>query len=89
MRLVEAGNFSNTAAGLIGLGTKLPPQLGHTSFSFFFAQVEQKVHSNVQITASWLSGGKSLSQHSQLGLSSSILSPTVTPINNWSAHKVI
>jgi len=33
------------------------------------AQVTQNVHSNVQITASVLSGGKSLSQHSQFGLS--------------------
>ncbi|MFT7336682.1 MAG: hypothetical protein ACI92B_000001, partial [Marinobacter maritimus] len=32
----------------------------------------QNVHSNVQITASLESGGKSLSQHSQLGLNSSI-----------------
>ncbi|GAN00200.1 enoyl-CoA hydratase [alpha proteobacterium U9-1i] len=32
----------------------------------------QNVHSNVQIRASTLSGGKSLSQHSQFGRSSSI-----------------
>lgn len=32
----------------------------------------QNVHSNVQMTASLESGGKSLLQHSQLGLNSSI-----------------
>ncbi|MBX9822801.1 MAG: enoyl-CoA hydratase/isomerase family protein [Afipia birgiae] len=57
------------AAGLIGRGTKFPPQFGHTLPNTVSAQVTQNVHSNVQITASVLSGGKSLSQHSQFGLS--------------------
>ncbi|EFL87697.1 hypothetical protein R2A130_2847 [Ahrensia sp. R2A130] len=31
------------------------------------AQLLQNVHSNEQLRASWLSGGRSASQHSQLG----------------------
>jgi hypothetical protein len=34
-----------------------------------FAHVAQNVHSNVQIIAAMLSGGRSLSQHSQFGFS--------------------
>ena len=37
-----------------------------------FEQMAQNVHSNVQISASVDSGGKSISQHSQLGLNASI-----------------
>jgi hypothetical protein len=73
MRFVEAGFLASIAAGRIGRLAKLPPQFGHTPFNTSVAQSAQKVHSNVQIIASTLSGGKSLSQHSQLGLSSSIV----------------
>lgn len=44
------------------------------------AQPEQKVHSKEQILASVDSGGRSLSQHSQLGRNSSILSPR---LDDW------
>lgn len=54
----------------MGLVTKLPPQFGHTLFNTPSAQLLQKVHSKVQITASVDSGGRSLSQHSQFGLNS-------------------
>ncbi|WIG50903.1 MAG: Enoyl-CoA hydratase [Afipia sp.] len=47
----------------------MPPQFGHAPPNTVSAQVLQNVHSNVQITASLLSGGRSLSQHSQFGLS--------------------
>jgi hypothetical protein len=57
------------AAGLIGRGTKFPPQFGQAPPNTVSAQVVQNVHSNVQITAAPLSGGRSLSQHSQFGLS--------------------
>ncbi len=39
------------------------------------AQSEQKVHSKVQIIAPGRSGGRGVSQHSQLGRISSILLP--------------
>jgi hypothetical protein len=71
-RVVDAGLFFNADTGRIGRGTKLPEQLGQTLFNTVSAQFEQKVHSNVQITASFDSGGKSLSQHSQLGLNSNM-----------------
>ena len=58
-RCVEAGLFVNSATGRIGRGAKFPLQLGHTPFSTSVAQAVQKVHSNVQITASVDSGGKS------------------------------
>ena len=70
---MDAGLFFNAAVGLMGLLTKLPPQLGHILFNTPSAQLLQKVHSNVQITASVDSGGKSLLQHSQFGLNSNIL----------------
>jgi len=68
----DGGCFFNEDAGRIGLGEKLPPQFGHTPFNFLSTQSLQKVHSKVQIIASSESGGKSLSQHSQFGRSSSI-----------------
>jgi hypothetical protein len=43
--------------------------------SFDAAQAAQNVHSKVQMNASEDVGGSSASQHSQLGLSSSISSP--------------
>jgi hypothetical protein len=46
--------------------------LGQRPLSLFSAQEQQKVHSKVQIMASGASGGRSLSQHSQLGRSSSM-----------------
>jgi len=71
-RRVEAGSFSNLAAGRMGRGTRLPPQLGQTPFNFVSTQSAQKVHSYVQMRASLLSGGRSRSQHSQLGRNSSM-----------------
>ena len=71
-RLVDAGLFFNAARGLIGRLTKLPPQLGHWLFKTPSTQLAQNVHSKVHIRASVDSGGKSLSQHSQLGLNSNI-----------------
>jgi hypothetical protein len=41
-------------------------------FNISAVQVVQKVHSNVQMTASFELGGRSLSQHSQLGRSSNM-----------------
>jgi len=72
IRLVEGGDFASFEAGRMGRGAKFPPQLGHRPLSFSVAQSRQNVHSNVQIMASVASGGKSLSQHSQLGRSSSM-----------------
>ena len=73
-RSVEAGYFASIAGGRTGRRTSSPPQLGQRPPGRrLAAQSAQKVHSNEQIRASAASGGKSLSQHSQLGLSLSIL----------------
>lgn len=71
MRFVEAGLFANFAAGRLGRDTSSPPQFGQAPRSTPSAHETQNVHSNEQILASVDSGGKSLSQHSQFGLSSS------------------
>ena len=70
--LEDAGWDFNSSTGRIGRCTKLPPQFGQIPFKISVAHVIQNVHSNEQITASVDSGGKSLLQHSQLGLSSNI-----------------
>jgi hypothetical protein len=72
-RLRDAGNPSSFAAGLIGRRSNSPPQLGQRPCNTPSAQRRQNVHSNEQIMASCESGGKSVSQHSQLGLSKSIV----------------
>ena len=56
----------------MGRATKLPPQFGHLPARIWSAQFAQNVHSNEQILASGESGGRSLLQHSQQGLISSI-----------------
>jgi len=71
-RRIDGGLLTRLAAGRIGRGEKLPLQFGQTPFSLLSTQSRQKVHSNVQIIASVACGGKSLSQHSQLGRSSSM-----------------
>jgi hypothetical protein len=68
-RSVEAGNLASFSLGRIGRRSNSPPQFGQRPPSRVSAHVLQKVHSNEQITASIDSGGRSLSQHSQLGLS--------------------
>jgi len=72
MRLVEGGLFASLAAGRTGRGAKFPPQFGQTPRSLSSTHSRQNVHSKVQIMASVADGGKSLSQHSQLGRSSSM-----------------
>jgi hypothetical protein len=73
MRAVEAGNFTSLAAGRTGRRTSSPPQFGQRPpGSRWPTHSAQNVHSNEQISASAASAGKSLLQHSQLGLSSSI-----------------
>ena len=71
MRCCDGGLRSSRKAGRIGRGHKLPPQLGHTPIKWPSTQRRQKVHSYVQIIASVDAGGRSTSQHSQLGRSSS------------------
>jgi hypothetical protein len=73
-RRIGGGLLMSFAGGRIGRGAKLPPQFGQTPFSLLSTQSRQNVHSKVQIIASVACGGKSLSQHSQLGRSSSIAS---------------
>jgi len=72
MRLVEGGLLMSLLAGRRGRVTNSPLQFGHLPPRTVSAHDAQNVHSNEQIRASVESGGKSLSQHSQLGLSSSI-----------------
>lgn len=71
-RRVEPGLVASAAAGLRGLVTSSPPQFGHFPPSLVSAQEAQKVHSKEQIRATDDSGGRSRSQHSQFGRSSSI-----------------
>jgi hypothetical protein len=75
MRRVDGGLFASFPAGRTGRGAKLPPQFGHTPLRRFSTQSRQKVHGKVQIIALVADGGKSTSQHSQLGRSSSIQTP--------------
>ncbi len=71
-RSVDAGLLTSFAAGRTGRRTSSPPQFGHRPpGSRPAAHAAQKVHSNEQINASGESGGRSRSQHSQLGLSAS------------------
>lgn len=72
MRWVDAGLLASLVAGRRGRATNSPPQLGHLPPSRSPAQGAQNVHSKEQIRASVDSGGRSLSQHSQLGLSCSM-----------------
>jgi hypothetical protein len=72
-RSVDGGNLASAAAGRIGRRISSPAQLGHHPLSTPSAQLRQKVHSNEQIIASGEFGGKSTSQHSQLGLSKSMI----------------
>src|SRR5919108_2362547 len=74
-RAVDAGWFNNSAGRRIGLRTSSPPQFGHTKPSFCEAQSRQNVHSKEQIYASFESGGRSRSQHSQFGRSSRDIIP--------------
>jgi len=73
IRCVAAGWRSSRSLGLIGRRTSSPLQLGQCPPSTPSAQSRQNVHSNEQIRASSEPGGKSRSQHSQLGLNSSML----------------
>ena len=75
MRLVDPGLSASLLAGRRGLATNSPPQLGHLPPSTASAQDAQNVHSNEQMRASPDSGGRSLLQHSQFGLSSSMSTP--------------
>ena len=71
-RLVDAGLFIRADTGRIGRCTKFPEQLGQVKSNIVSVQVLQNVHSKVHIKASVDSGGKFLSQHSQLGRSVNI-----------------
>jgi hypothetical protein len=81
-RFVEGGRFAtespgrHSVAGRIGRGTKPPPQFGQTLNSTLSTQSAQNVHSYEQIRAIVDAGGRSLSQHSQFGRSSSAITPT-------------
>ncbi len=71
-RLLEAGKRSSFSAGRIGRFTSSPPQFGQRSPRAVSAQERQNVHSKEQINASELAAGRSQSQFSQLGRSSSM-----------------
>ena len=68
----DAGCRVRATFGRMGRATKFPPQLGQTWCKRSFTQDVQNVHSNVQIMASKLSGGRDFAQCSQQGRSSSI-----------------
>jgi len=71
-RRVDAGAFCSLFAGRRGRLSSSPPQFGQKPSNFCSAQVAQNVHSNEQINAFSADGGKSVSQHSQFGRSSSM-----------------
>src|SRR5712691_9748587 len=72
-RSVDAGYLASMGAGRIGRRSISPPQFWHRPPGRrLAAQAVQKVHSNEQIRAFAASGGRSRSQHSQLGLRFSI-----------------
>jgi hypothetical protein len=68
-RSVDAGYFASKCCARVGRAAKSPPQFGHLPPSTESAHEEQNVHSKEQIHAWVESGGKSTSQHSQLGRS--------------------
>jgi hypothetical protein len=70
---VLAGYFCSFSAGLMGLFSKPPSQLGQIFSSTLSTQSLQKVHSKVQIIASELSNGSDLAQFSHTGLISNII----------------
>jgi hypothetical protein len=72
LRSLEAGNRASFSTGLIGRRTSSPLQFGQRPPKFRSAHSLQNVHSNVQIMASSEEGGRSRSQHSQLGLISNM-----------------
>lgn len=79
--LVLAGSFPRKLSpfqfvdGRTGLGTKPPPQFGHTLPRMPSTHAAQNVHSYEQMRASSEFGGRALLQCSQVGRSSSIVSP--------------
>ena len=86
-RRVEAGCLASAAIGRLGRCTSSPPQFGQAPS--LLAQSAQNVHSNVQMRASSDSGGRSRSQHSQLGLSSSMVSAfggSLLDGGRWTTH---
>jgi hypothetical protein len=72
-RRVDAGWLASLAAARRGLASSSPPQLGQIPLRTVSAHEAQKVHSNEQMRAPGASGGRSLSQHSHPGLSSSMV----------------
>jgi hypothetical protein len=81
-RSVEPGASASICAGRLGRSTRLPAQFGHTPCSTLVAHSRQNVHSNVQMNASPLVGGKSQSQHSQFGRNASIPRLLLTSAKN-------
>jgi hypothetical protein len=85
-RVVEAGDVASAAAGRIGRGTRLPPQLGQRCANRASTQSRQNVHSKEQIIASAASGGRSFPHRSQFGLSSSMrdgYAARLTSFSTW------
>lgn len=73
-RAVWAGKRARRSGGRIGRRTSSPPQFGQRPPGRRrLAHSRQNVHSNEHISASGESGGRSRSQHSQFGLSCSIV----------------
>ena len=77
----------HSLAGRIGRAAKPPPQFGQTLNSTLSTQSAQKVHSKLQIRASIDDGGKSRSQHSQLGLSSSAIALFPIALRQWALQQ--
>ena len=72
-RIVAAGCFARWRSARVGRGRRSPPQFGQVPSSTSSTQAVQNVHSNEQICAWRLSGGRSTPQLSQSGLISSAM----------------
>jgi hypothetical protein len=78
-RFVLAGLALSFAAGRTGRRTNSPPQFGQRPDKCISAHSRQNVHSKEQMRASGESGGRSRSQRSQPGRSSSIVRNLLIP----------
>ena len=74
-RSVEAGYFASLSAGRIGRRDQFAAAVRAAALQHALDATLQNVHSNEHIIASRESGGRSRSQHSQLGRSASMVYP--------------
>lgn len=87
-RCTDAGLLTSLASERLGRATSSPPQFGHLAEKVV-AQASQNVHSNEQMRAPDRSAGRSLSQHSQLGLICSMTLSSVVEFILIDVHNAV